>query len=206
MTYDTTPKNVTVTVTVGADDKLIVHYTVEGVTGEDKPVEITNTFDEPKVNVEVEKIWDDDDDQDAIRPEKITVTLKRSYTKTDGTEVKDEVVTFAQGDTNKNPVEITKTIKVVDGKDAQYLVQSDATGYTITNLSDKSVVRFNFDASDRSWSLETNGSEYKFMSFVDDSHVRMITPDGSWRTVELNQQGVMAYEQLVSEARWMALK
>jgi hypothetical protein len=106
--------------------------------------------------------------------------------------------------TGENPV-VSET-KVVDGKDAQYLVQSDATGYTITNLSDKSVVRFNFDASDRSWSLETNGSEYKFMSFVDDSHVRMITPDGSWRTVELNQQGVMAYEQLVSEARWMALK
>ena len=106
--------------------------------------------------------------------------------------------------TGENPV-VSETM-VVDGKDAQYLVQSDATGYTITNLSDKSVVRFNFDASDRSWSLETNGSEYKFMSFVDDSHVRMITPDGSWRTVELNQQGVMAYEQLVSEARWMALK
>lgn len=106
--------------------------------------------------------------------------------------------------TGENPV-VSET-KVVDGKDAQYLVQSDATGYTITNLSDKSVVRFNFDASDHSWSLETNGSEYKFMSFVDDSHVRMITPDGSWRTVELNQQGVMAYEQLVSEARWMALK
>jgi len=119
VTYDTTPKNVTVTVTVGADDKLIVHYTVEGVTGEDKPVEITNTFDEPKVDVEVEKIWDDDDDQDAIRPRSITVTLKRSYTKADGTEVKDEVVSFAAGDANQNPAVITKTTKTVDGKEVE---------------------------------------------------------------------------------------
>ena len=149
VTYDTTPKNVTVTVTVGADDKLIVHYTVEGVTGEDKPVEITNKFDEPKVDVEVEKIWDDDDDQDAIRPRSITVTLKRSYTKTDGTEVKDEVVTFAQGDTNKNPVDITKTIKVVDGKDVEvweYKWEDLPKYYDMTQLITYSVTEAKIEA------------------------------------------------------------
>lgn len=94
----------------------------------------------------------------------------------------------------ENPV--VAEAKVVDGKDAKYLVESDATGYTVTNLTDKSHYRFNFDAADRSWSVEKDGVEHKFMTFVDDTHVKMITPEGDMRTIELSQQGVLAYEQL----------
>jgi hypothetical protein len=96
-----------------------------------------------------------------------------------------------------NPV--TASTKVVDGKDARYLVKCDQSGYTITNLKDKSVVKFAFNAADNSWSLNTKGESYKFMQFVDDSHVKMITPNGDFKTVELNQQGVYAYEQMVKE-------
>ena len=97
--------------------------------------------------------------------------------------------------TGDNPV--TAETKVIDGKDARYLVQRDKTGYTITNLNDKSVVRFNFDATDNSWTVENNGVETKFMTFNDDNTVNMITPDGSFTTVELNEQGVMAYRDMV---------
>lgn len=104
----------------------------------------------------------------------------------------------------ENPI-VAET-KVVDGKDAKYLVQSDETGYTITNLSDKSQFRFNFDAADRSWSIEKDGIEQKFMTFVDDTHVKMITPDGSFQTVELSQQGVFAYEEMVSANNFYAAR
>ena len=97
----------------------------------------------------------------------------------------------------ENPV-VAQT-KVVDGKDAKYLVQSDETGYTITNLSDKSQFRFNFDASDRSWSIEKDGQEHKFMTFVDDTHVKMLSPDGDFRTVE-------AYEQMVGASNLYAAR
>ena len=97
--------------------------------------------------------------------------------------------------TGDNPV--TAETKVIDGKDARYLVQRDKTGYTITNLSDKSVVRFNFDATDNSWAVENNGVETKFMTFNDDNTVNMLTPDGSFTKVELNEQGVMAYRDMV---------
>lgn len=105
--------------------------------------------------------------------------------------------------TNENPV--TAEAKIIDGKDARYLVQQDKTGYTITNLSDKSVVRLNFDASDRSWAVESNGVETKFMTFNDDNTVNMITPTGAFTTVELSEQGVMAYQQAVGTGIYYAM-
>jgi len=95
-----------------------------------------------------------------------------------------------------NPVSEQTTI--VDGKEAQYKVERDAQGYTITNLSDKKKLRFNFDADNNSWSINHEGKEIKFMEFVDDYHVKMLTANGDFQTVELSQEGVFAYKQQVA--------
>ena len=87
--------------------------------------------------------------------------------------------------------------KVIDGKDAQYLVASNENGYTITNMTTKQVTRFNFNAQDNSWSLVNNGQEVKLFNFIDDTHVNILTRDGSYTTVELSEPGVLAYQQLV---------
>ncbi len=97
----------------------------------------------------------------------------------------------------ENPIAENST-KVIDGKDAKYLVQQDAKGYTIKNLNDNSEVRFAFDAADNSWSLNANGQSHKFMTFVDDTHVNMITPSGDFQTIELSQAGVYAYQQIAN--------
>ena len=86
---------------------------------------------------------------------------------------------------------------MIDGKDAQYLIARNETGYTITNTTTKQVTRFVFDANDNSWSLENNGQEMKLFTFVDVTHVNMLTRDGSYTTVELSQPGVLAYQQLI---------
>ncbi len=104
-------------------------------------------------------------------------------------------IEFWSGD---NPV--VASTKVIDGKDAKYLVKSDKSGYTITNLNDKSITRFNFDKEDNSWSVSVGGKDTKFMQFVDDNHVRMITPEGGFTTVELSQEGVYAYEQMANSS------
>ena len=96
-----------------------------------------------------------------------------------------------------NPALAQAETKVVDGKDAQYLVARDATGYEITNMTTKQVTRFNFNAEDNSWSIENNGKEVKLFSFVDDTHVNVLLRDGSYTTVELSQAGVLAYQDLV---------
>ena len=87
--------------------------------------------------------------------------------------------------------------KVVDGKDAQYLVARNEGGYVITNMKTKQETRFNFDAKDNSWSLENNGEEVKLFSYLDDSHISVLTRDGSYKTVELSEQGVLAYQDLI---------
>ena len=87
---------------------------------------------------------------------------------------------------------------VIDGKDARYEVARDANGYTVTNLSTSESMRFDFDAADNSWSVNANGNSVKFMQFVDDTHVLMLNPDGSFSEVELSQEGVFAYQQLAT--------
>ena len=97
----------------------------------------------------------------------------------------------------ENPALAQAETKVIDGKDAQYLVARNETGYTITNMTTKQVTRFNFDAKDNSWSLENNGQEVKLFTFVDANHVDVLTRDGSYTRVELSQAGVLAYQELV---------
>lgn len=89
--------------------------------------------------------------------------------------------------------------KVIDGQDGKYIVECDQNGYTITSENDGSVVRLDFDDSDRSWSVSANGGEsYKLMTFIDDTHVEMIAPDGTMQLVELSHGGVLAYESIAT--------
>jgi len=64
----------------------------------------------------------------------------------------------------------------------------------------KTVIRlptigFVFDSNDNSWSVSANGETTKFMTFVDDNHVKMPGVDGNDMIIELSQAGVMAYQE-----------
>ena len=88
------------------------------------------------------------------------------------------------------------TTKAIDTENGRYLVYCDKSGYTITSERDNSVVKLAFNDEDDSWSVQTGDADIKFMQFVDDTHVKMIGPDGNFSTVELNEAGVYAYQQL----------
>ncbi|MDE5987935.1 MAG: DUF3332 domain-containing protein [Duncaniella sp.] len=103
-------------------------------------------------------------------------------------------IEFWSGD---NPVAAGK--KVIDGKDGRYIVECDGKGYTITSENDKSVVRLDFDKDDQTWSVAVPGGEsYELMTFIDESHVAMPAPDGSRSIVELSDNGLMAYREMVN--------
>lgn len=102
-----------------------------------------------------------------------------------------------------NPM--AKGKKVIEGNDGKYLVECDGKGYTITSENDGSVVRFDFDQKEQTWSATANGETYKVMTFVDDTHVRVPSTTGGYEVVELNQEGVMAYEGKVASSQF-ALK
>ncbi len=94
---------------------------------------------------------------------------------------------------------IAKGKSVINGENGRYLVECDGKGYTITSENDGSVVRLDFADEDKSWSVSVNGEEsHKFMTFVDEDHVKMLTPDGNYQVVELSQAGVFAYQQIAA--------
>lgn len=101
-----------------------------------------------------------------------------------------------------NPM--AKGEKVIEGENGRYMVNCDGKGYTIKSEADGSVVRLDFDEADRSWSVNVNDESYKLMTFIDDSHVALPTPDGDMTIIELSQQGVFAYEQIAKTPALMA--
>jgi len=87
--------------------------------------------------------------------------------------------------------------KIVEEQNTRYLIAWDEKGYTITNEKDKSVTRFDFDKEENSWSVETPEGNVTFLSFIDESHVKVPAQDGSYTIVELSREGVLAYKDMI---------
>lgn len=87
--------------------------------------------------------------------------------------------------------------KVIEGNDGKYLVETDAKGYTITSLTDKSQVRFNFDSDTRTWSFEANGNEYPLVTLVDESFTKVNIGNGETMMVENTPESLYALRQAV---------
>ncbi len=108
-------------------------------------------------------------------------------------------IEFWSGD---NPV--AQGTRVIEGNDGKYLVNCDGKGYTIVSCNDGSKVRLDFDAEEKTWSATVDDCTYELFTFVDDTHVRIAAPDGATTVVELNDAGVLAYQQLVQGATSLA--
>lgn len=102
-----------------------------------------------------------------------------------------------------NPM--AKADRVVDGKDGKYLVRCDDKGYDIISCEDGSKVRFDFDTEEQTWSFESDGERHILFRFVDDTHVQLPVSDGDFRTVEVSQAGVYAYQEMVAGATFASL-
>ena len=91
-----------------------------------------------------------------------------------------------------NPVEAS--VKAIDTDHGRYLIDCDGKGYTITYQPSGEKTRLEFIEDSRTWAIESKDGElFPFMTFVDDTHVKMVMPQGDFRLVELSEQGVMAY-------------
>lgn len=93
-----------------------------------------------------------------------------------------------------NPM--SASVKPIETDHGRYLVKCDGKGYDIES-PDGSTVRLNFCEENSTWSVCTEeGSEIPFMTFLDKSHVKVITPSGEFMPVELSPAGVMAYHNM----------
>ncbi|MDE6422978.1 MAG: DUF3332 domain-containing protein [Muribaculaceae bacterium] len=94
-----------------------------------------------------------------------------------------------------NPVEAYEKTVVTDH--GQYYIACDQNGYRIKAPNGRTF-SLNYDNEDSTWSIKTSDEDiYPFMTMVDASHVKMITPDGSFYEVELSQQGLLTYTETV---------
>ncbi len=91
----------------------------------------------------------------------------------------------------KNP--LTASTKIVETQDATYLIACDGKGYTVTNRNTSESFRLDFIEETQTWALDLDGEQVPIFTFVDDNHVKAITPEGDYRTVELSESGVAAY-------------
>lgn len=97
-----------------------------------------------------------------------------------------------------NPV--SASTKVIDTDNGRYLVDCDGKGYTVTFQPTGESYRLDFDVDSQTWALDFKGESYPLMTMVDDSHVRMIMPDGDMRLVDLSAEGLSAYRDSVSDS------
>lgn len=91
----------------------------------------------------------------------------------------------------RNPLEAST--KIVTTPESTYMIACDGKGYTVTDQATGQSFRLDFIEQSQTWALNVDGELHPFLTFVDDTHVRAITPGGDFRTVELTQSGVMAY-------------
>ncbi len=110
-------------------------YTAEIVESENG-FTITNTHEVKKTEISVEKVWDDADDQDGIRPDSITIKLLANK------KVVDEVVlseenewthTFTGLDVNAERKAIEYSIEEVKVEGYKAMIQETDNGFMITN-------------------------------------------------------------------------
>lgn len=87
---------------------------------------------------------------------------------------------------------IAKGKTLIEGENGKYLCECDGKGYTITG-PDGVVTRLDFNADTREWSTILDGQRVVFLTFVDDTHVKLPAGDGRTMLVEASQSGLYAY-------------
>ena len=97
----------------------------------------TNTYSPEKINIPVTKIWQDNEDADKIRPESITVNLKKGTEVIDTIELNKEnnwTHTFENLPKKENGEEIIYTVEEVEPEGyTASITGSMAEGFVITN-------------------------------------------------------------------------
>lgn len=83
------------------------------------------------------------------------------------------------------------------GEKGEYLVTSDENGYKITNEAAQVTVEFQFDKTDHSWSVISNGESHKILTYIDKDNVRMYLPEGKVQDVELSAAGTLAFKNTI---------
>ncbi len=126
----------------------VIEENVKGYSVEYNGLDIINTHIPEVISITGEKVWDDSDNQDGIRPEKITVILNKTVTG-NTTKVAENIV--EEDETGNWTFTFENLPKYENGKEISYTLEEvDVNGYTseikdykITNTHAPETVTFN---------------------------------------------------------------
>lgn len=91
-----------------------------------------------------------------------------------------------------NPM--SASTKAIDTDHGRYLIDCDGKGYDITFLPTGEKTRLEFIEESNSWAVKTaTGDMLPFMTFMDDSHIKVLTPEGDFMICSLTEKGVAQY-------------
>ncbi len=107
--------------------------------------------------------------------------------------------------TGSNPVAEGKVQKI-EGQNGNYTVETTKNGYHIEKEGVSESVDLKFNESEKVWSVEANGESTPLLKVVNAEEVVMFLPDGSEMNVSLNEAGVLAYKQVVTNGTFFAAR
>lgn len=211
-TYDSTPRNVVVTVTATGDDN---HLEAEAVYQEGSSPTFTNIYNQGKMSVKATKVWDDGSNMDNLRCD-VTLVLTRDTTDSTGAIVgPDEAfnaldtntVIVKHGEGEMSYIWADLDVSDEDGNRYVYHVAEDPVpeGYT-SSVTGGSIVNgvATFTVTNTHMPEEGNVLVRKVWDDADDQDA--IRPDSL--LVELHREGVdeaVATATLTAEDNWTYL-
>jgi len=96
--------------------------------------------------------------------------------------------------TGSNPVANAGEVKKVQGEKGEYLVKTNADGYTITNEVGEEL-NLKFDAEAQSWNVMNGDEAIELLTINADGTVNMNMQNGTYMQVTLDAAGMMAARQ-----------
>ncbi len=101
--------------------------------------------------------------------------------------------------TGSNP--LAYNTQEVSTENGDFLIETTPAGHKITNLTTNEIVKFNFNETDRSWSIETKDGVQQLFVCIDDTHVKM----NNGAVVTLSEAGLFAFQNAMETQRNLAL-
>lgn len=104
-----------------------------------------------------------------------------------------------------NPVAKAGDVKTVKGEKGEYLVKTNADGYTITNEAGEEL-NLKFDEEAQSWNVINGDEAIELLTFNADGTVNMNLQNGTYMQVTLDAAGMTAARQAIDRTCGFALR
>ena len=156
---------------------------------------VTNTYTEGKTQVNVHKVWDDDNDRDGIRPSSVTVKLKEGDTVTDNaltlSEANGWTGTFSGLAVSKDGTRVTYGVEEDRVEGYEPTIQSSGTDgrdFTITNKHTSEKVNV---VIEKKWNDQAGANRPDSITlrlYADGEQIRTYTRDASNWDIEIHEE------------------